>query len=113
MTFLKGLPFLVLFSLSLGAVSLDQIKEAFNNDPMVKEKIAQAKSENKIVDDDIGVVFLSESCGFIGCIGHYLASVGVRPEHRSVNPQSTSILAKIIFNNNAFFSLTLLDSSQI
>jgi hypothetical protein len=59
------------------------------------------------------VVFLSESCGFIGCIGHYLASVGVHPREGLVNPQSTSILAKIIFNNNAFFSLTLMNSSQI
>jgi hypothetical protein len=113
MALVKSLFVLMFFSWASFAGGLDVAKEAFSKDERVQAEMEKARAQNLVVDSEISAIFFSESCGMCGCIGNYFVSVGIRPPKNVHNPESKSILARVILQNNKLWDLSLLNPNKV
>lgn len=81
---------LLLFSMA-SLASTDAAKQSFWADKKVNERINSAGPNFRV--GEIQVIFLKESCGYLGCITDYLVGVPLLNETASL--KSSSVLAKV------------------
>lgn len=104
----------VLFQINAHANNSDAdiAQDAFMNDESVKAALTSAQENNFRLDDEVGVLYLKGSCGFAGCFDTYLVSVGMH-QNRVINPQSQSVIAKVILMNARPYTIELLDCDKL
>lgn len=100
---IAGLAFFIAFS---SWATPDLAKSAFMDDQAVKEALKKVPDSYEVASEP-EVMFIRESCGFVGCIAEYM--VGVMVRNNGVNRVSWSILGKVkILNNAQVMSVALL-----
>lgn len=100
---IAGLVFLIGFSTW---ATPEMAKSAFMLDQAVKEALKNVPESYDIASEP-EVMFIRESCGFVGCIAEYMVGIIVRGN--GVNRASWSILGKVkILNNTQVMSVALL-----
>ena len=75
------------------AASPDEMIDAFKKDQRVQEEIHKVRSSTRGTHEEIQVVDLGGSCGFVGCYRYSL--VIMRITRKGTNPQTGTVLARV------------------
>jgi len=91
------------------AATSEDILEAFNHDKVVQSEIRKLEADGRGDQKEYDVVDLGGSCGVVGC--YFQSLVVMRITNVWVNPQTSSILARVDGLNGKITGVSLVELS--